>query len=259
MLWKTSTFLKTNQLCSRRRPKRLPPSPDEIPPDKLSQEAFRLLRTAQSLLNTREPDLAHISDNKDQDFLSQLAKEFPSPSPSPSRPQRATSFSINPQLINPPPDHRISTALNRKLSLQRTPSCRKTNDDDFPDANKRNSIASIKSSSNKNMEISAEKTTTGSVSSAEDESGFSSMNSFQEVGLPIVSSQLDDDGDLRDISVNSSDSNITQINVHESPRSLEKSKLIWKRSELVLPLNHRRWSSTPVDVVQNDPLKVLWV
>lgn len=100
-----------------------------------------------------------------------------------------------------------------------------------------------------------EKNIAGSVSSAEDESGFSSMNSFQEVGLPLMNSTIDDDkhGDL---SINSSDSNITQINLDTS-KSIEKAKLIWNRNDLVLPINHRRWSSTPVDV-QND-MKVLWV
>lgn len=97
--------------------------------------------------------------------------------------------------------------------------------------------------------------TTGSVSSAEDESGFSSMNSFQEVGLPIINSNLEDE--ICDLSVNSTDSNVTEINI-ETTKNLEKSKLIWNRAEL-LPVSHRRWSSTPVDVVQNDPLKVLWV
>lgn len=37
---------------------------ESIPPEKLSQEAFRLLRTIQSLLNTREPDLARLSDHE---------------------------------------------------------------------------------------------------------------------------------------------------------------------------------------------------
>ena len=43
----------------RRRPRLSQSDLEEVPPEKLSQEAFRLLRTVQSLLNTREPDLAH--------------------------------------------------------------------------------------------------------------------------------------------------------------------------------------------------------
>lgn len=252
----------------RRRPKKQPTAPDEISPDKLSQEAFRLLRTAQSLLNTREPDLAHIlpaiSNPKDQEFLSQLAKEFPS---RPQPPQRATSFSINPQLLNPSDrEIRISTAFNRKLSLQRTPSSEARRNiidliDMTDDNNKRNSLCN---SINKGAEKPPSSPKTGSVSSAEDESGFSSMNSFQEVGLPVLNStaneQSNNDSFLSvkngDLSVNSSDSNITQIEErHDSP-----SKLLWNRSNLGLPVSqHRRWSSTPVEMAQNDGLKVLWV
>lgn len=196
--------------------------------------------------------------SKDQEFLSQLAKEFP------RTPQRATSFSLNPQLISPSDrEVRISTAFNRKLSLQRTPSYKKYSEDSdycLMSADKRGSLSSIKKNCLDSV-LSTEKTTTGSVSSAEDESGFSSMNSFQEVGLPIINSTLDDENEnLCDISVNSSDSNITQINLtSDSAKSLEKAKLMWNRSEMSLPVNHRRWSSTPVDVLHNDPLKVLWV
>ncbi|CAG9840287.1 unnamed protein product [Diabrotica balteata] len=89
------------------------PSPDEIPPDKLAQEAFRLLRTAQSLLNTREPDLVQISTcepSNDIEFLEQLAKEFPPPE---IKAQRATSFSLSPKLIMPEVETKISTAFNR--------------------------------------------------------------------------------------------------------------------------------------------------
>lgn len=46
-------------LFHRRRPRPSQSDLEEVPPEKLSQEAFRLLRTVQSLLNTREPDLAH--------------------------------------------------------------------------------------------------------------------------------------------------------------------------------------------------------
>lgn len=259
----------------RRRPKKQETAPDEISPDKLSQEAFRLLRTAQSLLNTREPDLAHIlldiSNPKDKEFLSQLAKEFPSRPQPPhtpkncKNPQRATSFSINPQLLNPSDrEIRISTAFNRKLSLQRTPSseARRNIIDlvDITDKSKRNSLCSI----SKTAEKAPSSPKTGSVSSAEDESGFSSMNSFQEVGLPLLNSTVNEQSNTGDlsISVNSSDSNITQIDALQEERHDSPSKLLWNRSSnLGLPAHsqHRRWSSTPVERPQNDGFKVLWV
>uniref|UniRef100_A0A0K8TH30 Uncharacterized protein n=2 Tax=Lygus hesperus TaxID=30085 RepID=A0A0K8TH30_LYGHE len=37
-------------------------SAEEVAPERLSQDAFRLLRTVQSLLGTREPDLARVAD-----------------------------------------------------------------------------------------------------------------------------------------------------------------------------------------------------
>lgn len=110
-------------LCFRKH-KKESPSPEEIPPDKLAQEAFRLLRTAQSLLNTREPDLARTetTEKDDDEFLVQISKEFPSTPVTPTiteqRPQRTTSFSASPKLILPGNEVKISTAFNRKLSLQ---------------------------------------------------------------------------------------------------------------------------------------------
>nr|XP_024219818.1 uncharacterized protein LOC106681459 isoform X3 [Halyomorpha halys] len=38
-------------------------SPEEVSPERLSQDAFRLLRTVQSLLATREPDLARVTES----------------------------------------------------------------------------------------------------------------------------------------------------------------------------------------------------
>lgn len=139
--------------------------------------------------------------------------------------------------------------------------------DDSPDS-KRCSVSSIPSITNtikkEKLFFEPEKAPspkTGSVSSAEDESGFSSMNSFQEVGLPVITSTISDHESFYkngDISVNSSDSNITQIDMLTDSK-MDKSKLIWNRADLGLPITHRRWSSTPVEVAQHDPLKVLWV
>lgn len=48
-----------------RRPKKTEIDPDDVPPEKLSQEAFRLMRTVQSLLSMREPDLARVTPTED--------------------------------------------------------------------------------------------------------------------------------------------------------------------------------------------------
>lgn len=52
---------KTHEGVLYRRPKQMELDPDDVPPEKLSQEAFRLMRTVQSLLAMREPDLARMS------------------------------------------------------------------------------------------------------------------------------------------------------------------------------------------------------
>lgn len=57
--WLDFTVDLISESSPRRRPRPSQSDLEEVPPEKLSQEAFRLLRTVQSLLNTREPDLAH--------------------------------------------------------------------------------------------------------------------------------------------------------------------------------------------------------
>ncbi|XP_015187737.1 PREDICTED: uncharacterized membrane protein DDB_G0293934-like, partial [Polistes dominula] len=47
------------------KPKQMELNPDDVPPEKLSQEAFRLMRTVQSLLSMREPDLSRVSPYDD--------------------------------------------------------------------------------------------------------------------------------------------------------------------------------------------------
>lgn len=109
--------------CYRRRPKKQQPLPDEVPPEKLSQEAYRLLRTVQSLLEMQEPNLIQQSEkniDEDRKFLEQLAKEFP-PVRDPHT-QRAGSFSMSPKASRTEKEGKmLNTAFSRKLSLQLTP------------------------------------------------------------------------------------------------------------------------------------------
>ncbi|KAJ8919895.1 hypothetical protein NQ315_006424 [Exocentrus adspersus] len=259
------------------------PSPDEIPPDKLAKEAFRLLRTAQSLLNTREPDLAQVNAQPENDieFLAQLAKEFPTPEP---KPPRTTAFSLSPKLILPENEVKISTAFNRKLSLQLSEVRRKSLFRNVDSAR-----GSVAESDNEflndfgNAKAKSEKSSspaTGSISSVEDESGFSSMNSFQEVGLPLVNSTMTDEvctknALLRSMlqnsgtytSLNSSDQYSPDNTVVSgtSPKQAEQKKTVndfklWQKPSpsLVSP-QHKRWSSTPSEEVGTRSLKVLWV
>ncbi|KAH1010217.1 hypothetical protein HUJ05_004546 [Dendroctonus ponderosae] len=183
--------------------------PDEIPPEKLSQEAFRLMRTAQSLLRTQEPNFAgsdQAEDPSDIEFLAQLAKEFPR---SDEKPERSNSFSLTPKLVQPEHDLKISTAINRKLSLQlngRRKNSPSELNRDYLGNTECHSLPPVidrlectieanplRNSGNEFLETnrkdkSPSSPATASISSMEDESGFSSMNSFQDIGVPLINS-----------------------------------------------------------------------
>ncbi|XP_054276192.1 uncharacterized protein LOC128995261 isoform X2 [Macrosteles quadrilineatus] len=155
---------------------------EEVSPDKLSQEAFRLLRTVQSLLGTREPDLT--------------TRLTPTPTPAPT----------------PDPSRDSTWCVGSCSSL----SC----------SSQRKSLDASSCSSRAEGEEGGDVCTPQlSVGSTEDESGFSSMSSFHEVGLPEVRTYPD----------------------------------------VGLPIiepSHRRWSSTPVETQSfqtNSSIRVLWV
>lgn len=148
-----------------------------------------MLRTAQSLLNTQEPTLTTSEttnipeEPSDLEFLAQVAKEFPSEGRT-----FQTSFSLSPKLILPEQDLKIQPQFSRKLSLQLSDMRRHSKEIEEcypslpPAAEKQPQDYLV------NREKEKESPATGSISSTEDESGFSSMNSFQDVGLPLVNS-----------------------------------------------------------------------
>ncbi|CAG9855859.1 unnamed protein product [Phyllotreta striolata] len=258
------------------------PSPDEIPPEKLAHEAFRLLRTAQSLLNTREPDLAQVPSCQpanDIEFLEQLAKEFPPPEAKP-QPQRATSFSLSPKLIVPEAESKISTAFNRKLSLQLSDVRRTTSRISRSADSTRGSVAESDTDPSNEIglfctraKVKSDKSNSpgaGSISSVEDESGFSSMNSFQEIGLPLVNSLMTEEVStkkallrsmLQNNSLNYSLGENGPAEAKEEQKSVDNIKLWQKPGNVAAstPPQHRRWSSTPIKEVDPQSLKVLWV
>ncbi|GAB0099837.1 hypothetical protein DMENIID0001_157270 [Sergentomyia squamirostris] len=181
--------------------------------EKLSQEAYRLLRNVTNLLNTQEPMLAQAK-NAVEDSTSLIYLAEPS---------------------------------------QASPSV------DFPRGFKsisRESCSSFRSSSDSNSTVSSkqeiDEELTESISPppcesriivkrsiAEDESGFSSMSSFQEIGLPLISTP-------RSSSVSSEST---------TPDSDTSSNLI----KIGLPLMpfHRRWESAPNVPGKNGKLRSL--
>lgn len=173
------------------------------------------------------------------EFLAQLAREFPAPPPE-VKPQRTTSFSMNPKLLTPDKDPRISTAFNRKLSLQLNETRRIT----YKYREKRVNSSFLSPTFNgvqekskfKNEPEKSDSPPAGSVSSVEDESGFSSMNSFQEVGLPEVPAK------------NLLLKSVIEANVADDVK-------LWQKPNNI---NHQRWSSTPCSAAKQTA-KVLWV
>lgn len=256
-----------------REPKQTELNPDDIPPEKLSQEAFRLLRTVESLLSMREPDLARMTPVEENGSC-------PSPTVDHHR-HHDTSFSL------PSGNFANSTTLQEAAAYSsnrgnessgqqgdsRSPSLVKTSITEFtrnlqsfiPSVRRSPDTASWNSSSSKTTEeediVALAGSSTGAtsngtpistlsraakrlekkestglagkpkvkpasspVSSAEGESGFFSISSFQEVGLPASAAALP---------ITPIKGCHTEVGLPEVP--LDKTR-------------HRRWSSTPAEI-----------
>ncbi|XP_059612899.1 uncharacterized protein LOC132259336 [Phlebotomus argentipes] len=186
--------------------------------EKLSQEAFRLLRNVNNLLNTHEPMLANTEPTIDDSlfFLTTPAKNL---------------------LFAHKLDSRESRSSLRSTSdSNSTASSKPETDEEMPE---RPSPIPCQSSILKPGCI-------------EDESGFSSMSSFQEIGLPLISTP-------RSSSV-SSDSTAPDP---DPPTTLTK---------VGIPLTnlHRCWGSAPAVppkkaalrsrlLKEDESMRVLWV
>ena len=121
-----------------------------------------------------------------------------------------------------------------------------------------------------------------SISSTEDESGFSSMNSFQEVGLPLVNESSTPSYSRQSLSCNETEflpntENLTsQSTAYCGPRYQELGLPVvdvprnTKNKNGITPA-HRRWSSSPAETISEytknsasfcgtgETLRVLWV
>nr|XP_018914392.1 PREDICTED: uncharacterized protein LOC109042212 isoform X1 [Bemisia tabaci] len=205
------------QIADTRRVPRHPP--EDISPEKIAQEAFRLSRTIQSLLNTREPDLAQR--------LTPCSSDLTLPDSSERRDNNSVGS--------------CSSLLQGHKSLDGS-SCSTTTGDE-------SEIISTPILET----VATNHFTKTNAPVIEDESGFSSMSSFQE----------NNSAEYRNGFCHDLRSRLPEI--HAYP-------------EIGLPLivdpaqHHRRWSSTPVDhlyanVPQNntsycsneDKMSVCWV
>ncbi|XP_071870251.1 uncharacterized protein [Bombus fervidus] len=251
--------------------------PNDIPPQKLSQEAFRLMRTVQSLLSMREPDLARVSSTENNES-----------SPSPVEHHRYDNHHNEVSMTLQDGSYVNATCLQEAIGYNRCSSYDHGNESNTTDNDSRcllksssniveisqslhdllpgirrsldttslnsgssktteeedllpnNSCYNVSISNHKRIYVytptstpnrllrkvekkdkSSKSKATASMSSVEDESGFSSLSSFQEIGLPNV---------------------------------LPISPIRGCHQEVGLPVvplekaRHRRWSSTPAEI-----------
>ncbi|XP_076293540.1 uncharacterized protein LOC143215346 [Lasioglossum baleicum] len=277
---KSNDLNKSYDAVAYKRPKQQEMNPNDVPPQKLSQEAFRLMRTVQSLLSMREPDLTRYTpvDNTES-------------SPSPVDHGRHNSHNNEVSLSLQNNSFVNSTTVQEAVSYARRRSCDHGNESRGVESDGRTCFmkslshvaeterslqsllpgvrmsidaTSLNSGSSKTTEeedallahssinvslpenvntfmftptSTPNKSTRKiekkekeryskskpafSVSSVEDESGFSSMSSFQEIGLPGV------------LSLSPIKGCHTEIGLPEIP--VDKAR-------------HRRWSSTPAEL-----------
>ncbi|XP_055533454.1 uncharacterized protein LOC129723323 [Wyeomyia smithii] len=244
-----STFRDFTWRRSPKRTQTLAISSTEVDPEKLSQEAFRLLRTVQNLLNTQEPTLSQSSTALDSLLLASAAGSTTGSTSTltgtagggSSAPMvhhhhhhhhvpAATGEGLYTGVVNT----RSNVGFSRKLNMRGSRlSLRSSTDDSVhstSSSNKaetdednmdrpspplghhlhnhhhhplvhqhQNSGSSSSSSTSSNSGHLTNHRHSANIdrikemmitSSAEDESGFSSMNSFQEIGLPLVNSTI---------------------------------------------------------------------
>ncbi|XP_011315351.1 uncharacterized protein [Fopius arisanus] len=216
---------------------------DHVPTEKLSQEAFRLMRTVESLLSMRHPDLAIVSS-------SSFSSTFSSASSS-SCASSTHEHAIDDDNNNIASQfHNDSKGANSTLisncsfiddelsfgSLNSTflnAECKTITENEVKINSPLSSISKqlFKQTGSSTPRPKSKKTVkddrlttlkddkTNNVNCRDDESGFSSMNSFQDVGLPTVLSPIKGCH--------------TEIGLPRVP--IDKTK-------------HRRWSSTPVEL-----------
>ena len=308
-------------ICYRRRPRHARSEPDDVPPEKLSQEAFRLLRTAQSLLNIREPDLVqrlcpeiehvmlppgHASDSSHHSSLRSYVHDaddvnldkiiFKSSKNQKSEHVSLSTGSCNSllqQSLDTSSFHSINCNTNNNSLTSglesafaggcRTISPLYTSSLGCPQKCKAPGAIGLELGYVTRSSINSSPVVPQfSISSTEEESGFSSMNSFQEVGLPLVNQSP-----APSFSRQSSSCNETQFQPNTENLTSQSTACCGPRyQELGLPVvdippnshnkngtipTHRRWNSNPAETISHytknsasfcgagETLRVLWV
>lgn len=213
-----------------------------IDAEKLSKEAFRLSRTVQNFLNTHEPILSQVNATTEE-------------TPSNVFQQSSIEQQRNDFLFGFDRESHLSLRSTDESSVHSSSNSSNSKEEEEPTI-----LPAAKATATKPMKSLAKKTKRLATSHQQalqqnliltDESGFSSMNSFHEVGLPAFHSTL-----LSNISGTSSTS-------EESPSETVKFKKPEPlKDEVGLPitklaLNHRRYDSAPVTITQSSKMKLL--
>lgn len=247
----------------------------ELEPEKLAKEAFRLLRTVQNLMNTHEPSLLHFD-----------AQSNPIKSESESSSSGSTSSN--------------AAGFIRKINSRESRLSMRSSTDESSVHSSSGDAASTKNETDEDMCIPVPPPSSSSVlppqptphpappsnqhqhqpkepsSSAppttvtiDDESGFSSMNSFQDIGLPLVNSTMRSTSASSDSSSSSTGGENGAgnecNNAESNSSSIQEKTVINVKDKIGIPrIAHRRWDSAPVTTARlqlsaDVSSQVLWV
>lgn len=219
----------------------------EMDPEKLSQEAFRLLRTANNLLNTHEPSLAAMPK-------SIFDSTYSSPTPQ----------SLNSSFCRKSNGRQSSTSMRSCCDTNSTSS----NLSGASSASSSQKAALVLDTDTEDLQMGGApakvggKTEPGSRGShpammmmhSEAESGFSSISSFQEIGLPLINSTLighhgptgrSKSACSSSNASNNSDDSTTECDLTIQPGKNDVPPILPKRSPVHHQYSHRRWDSAP--------------
>lgn len=223
-------------------------------PNKLSEEAFRLLRTVQSLLNTREPDLtARLHSGGSSPVHRGADASSTSSTVSATLDSDATSsdnFQSQDTVVHVGARPELQAAFGGNCSP--IPG--------LPPAHLKDATMSLgRRRRRRTIDVFAGDGSPPqlSTSSADDESGFSSLNSFHDATAPTSRSSH-----CQEVGVKHMRSQCDVI--HEEKRGSFQEVGLPVRGEENCKI-HRRWSTTPADNMKQrsgslgNVIRVLWV
>lgn len=222
--------------CRRRNRKPLnrTMSTVEMEPEKLSQEAFRLLRTANNLLNTHEPSLMIPKSIFDSTYSSHLMSQSLNSSFCRKSEDRQSGTSMRSCCDTNSTSSNSSGASSASPS-QKAPLVIDTDMDDVQEeATKTGKPEPGKRNSNPAMLLHSEA-----------ESGFSSISSFQEIGLPLLNSTKCRSNSGACFSSNASNNSDDSTNEFDLTLQAAVKEGVPPTLPKRMHYNHRRWDSAP--------------